>query len=204
MPYSNKHRSVHQKIRVLPGWCARSVQRSRPLYPYPCHPSMPDLARGKTVQEKHLHLPVSLKTCGWNWTGGRDCWRTQAYSKRDRARWGGGSAQFLAGRAASGQWDMACSQAPRTWPLSITQAQSLFPPNPWWWLTWSLSLGGEGRRNPHGGRKNLRQLSPVCQHWILSLHSRAPLGPVSLASSVEMRERARWAQLHNQLETQKT
>lgn len=53
------------------------------------------------------------------------------------------------------------------------------------------------------GRRNLRQLSPVCQRWILGLHQRAPLGQVSLASSADMRERARWAQLQNQPEIQK-
>lgn len=207
MPYSNKHRSVHQKIRVLPGLCVRSIQRNRPLYPYPCHPSMPDLARGAGENSTRKASPFSCKP--------EDLWlelnRREGLMKdtnilqvgQSSLGWGVVPSSWLGELPlASETWPAA--KLPEPGPFLSPRNKAYFPQTPDGDLAWSLSLGGEGRPNPHGGRRNLRQLSPVCQHWILSLHWRAPLGPVSLASSVEMRERARWAQLHNQLETQKT
>lgn len=94
MPYSNKHRSVHQRIRVLPGLCARSVQRNRPLYPYPSHPSMPDLARGAGEDSTRKASPFSCKP--------EDLWlelNRREGSLKDtsilRARWGRGECPVL-------------------------------------------------------------------------------------------------------------
>lgn len=156
MLYSNKHKSVHQRIRVLPGLCARSVQRNRPSYPYPYQSSMPDLVREAGEDSTRKASPFSCKP--------EDLWlelNRREGSLKDTSIPQAGQSSLGSGGVPS-SWLGELPLASETWPAAklpepgrflSPRHKAYFPQIPDGDLAWSFPWVERGGRTPmEGGR----------------------------------------------------